>query len=197
MKHRNTTILASAVAAALVLATPFAANAESNFTTGGPGAITATARVNFNVVIPKFVFLQVGTGPVFPAMTASATMDTIIFNVPAANVGNSTAVAGTGGNLTGGAVTVRVVGNNGAMTLAATGPATLTNGGGDTLAWSQITATPTGGAPALPAVGASVSLPASGNVVNINGVWTYSYANSVTPASGTYTGQVLYTATTP
>lgn len=34
-------------------------------------------------------------------------------------------------------------------------------------------------------------------VVNITGTWVYGYLNTVTPASGTYTGQVLYTATTP
>ena len=52
----------STLAAAVALASPFAANAESNFTTGGGANITATARVNFSVDIPKFVFLQVGTG---------------------------------------------------------------------------------------------------------------------------------------
>jgi hypothetical protein len=35
------------------------------------------------------------------------------------------------------------------------------------------------------------------NVVNVNGTWTYSYLNTITPAAGTYTGQVLYTATAP
>lgn len=182
------------LAAAVALAIPFAANAESNITTGGGANITATARVNFSVAIPKIVFLQVGTGTF---LAANGTIDTIAFSVPAANVGDSTPVAGTGGNLTGGQVTVRVLGNNGDMTLGATGPATLVSGA-DTLAWSQITATPAGGAPALPAVnGATVTLPAVGKVVNINGQWTYSYANTVSPASGTYTGQVLYTATTP
>ena len=53
---------------------------------------------------------------------------TITFNVPAANVGDGTVVNATAGsgNLGNGAVTVRVVGNNGNMTLGATGPATLT-----------------------------------------------------------------------
>ncbi|HTN49818.1 MAG TPA: hypothetical protein VMK32_10340 [Burkholderiaceae bacterium] len=188
----------STLAAAVALAVPFAAHAESNFTTGGGANITATARVNFSVVIPKFVFLQVGTGPVFPAMSANATIDTITFNVPAANVGDGTVINATAGsgNLGNGAVTVRVVGNNGNMTLGATGPATLTSGT-DTLAWTQIATAVTGGATHPPVNGAAVTYTATNKVVNVNGTWTYTYLNAAPLASGTYTGQVLYTATTP
>ena len=196
MKQIRTTVLASAVAAALTV--PFAANAESNFTTGAGANITATARVNFSIVIPKFVFLQVGTGPVFPAMTANATIDTIAFNVPAANVGDASIINATAasGNLGNGAVTVRVVGNNGNMTLGATGPATLLSGT-DTLAWTQIATAITGGATHPAVNGANATFTATNKVVNINGTWTYTYLNAAPVASGTYTGQVLYTATTP
>lgn len=193
MKHRNTTILASAVAAALALAAPFAANAESNITTGAGANITATARVDFSVVIPKFVFLQVGTGTL---LAANGTIDSILFTVPAGSVGNGTAVSGTGGNLTAGAVTVRVIGNNGNMTLGATAGANLLSGT-DTIPWTQVSTAVTGGATHPPINGAAVTFTATNKVVNINGTWTYTYLNAATVASGTYTGQVLYTATTP
>jgi hypothetical protein len=195
MKHIQNTLLASAVAAAL--AVPFAAQAESNFTTGNTANITATARVNFSVSIPKFVFLQVGTGPVAPLLTPNATVDTVAFAVPAANVGDGSNVAGTGGNLTGGAVTVRVVGNNGNMTLGAVGSGTGLDSAGDTIPWSQILTTTTGGTAHPPIGGAAITYTATGKIVNAAGTWTYAYDNSVTPPAGTYTGVVTYTATTP
>ncbi len=37
----------------------------------------------------------------------------------------------------------------------------------------------------------------SGRVVNRQAVWTYSYKNNTTPTAGTYTGTVIYTASTP
>ncbi len=186
-------VIATAMVTAITL--PLAARAESNFTTGGGANITATARVNFSVVIPKFVFLQVGTGTF---LAANATIDTITFNVPAANVGNGVAVAATAGsgNLGNGAVTVRVIGNNGNMTLGATGPANLLSGT-DTLAWTQIATAVTGGATHPPVNGAAVTYTATNKVVNVNGTWTYTYLNAAAIAAGTYTGQVLYTATTP
>ncbi|MBC8088537.1 MAG: hypothetical protein H7Z40_14830 [Phycisphaerae bacterium] len=191
MKHR-TKILASAVAAAFALATPFAVNAESNITTGTGANITATARVNFSIAIPKFVFLQVGTGTL---LAANTTIDTITFAVPAASVGQGGPLAGSGGNLTNGAVTVRVIGNNGDMTLGATG--IVPTSGTDTIPWTQIGVTTAGGATHPTIGGAAATYPATNKVVNVNGSWTYNYANTVTPAFGTYTAQVLYTATTP
>jgi hypothetical protein len=182
--------LAAAVAAAI--AAPLAARAESNVSTGA-GALSATARVNFSIVIPRFLFLQVGTGTL---LAANATIDTISFAPAVAVVGNSTAVAGTGGNLTGGAVTARIIGNTGNVTLAATGPANLTSGS-DTIPWTQIATAVTGGVTHPTINGANATFTAASGVVNVNGTWTYSYLNTITPAAGTYTGQVLYTATAP
>lgn len=192
MTKFNRAALAAAVATAVVL--PMAAHAESNVTTGAaPASLNATARVNFSVLIPRFIFLQVGTGTL---LAANATIDTIAFAPAVAVVGNSTPVAGTGGNLTGGAVTVRIIGNAGNVTLAATGPANLTSGS-DTIPWTQISTAITGGATHPTINGANATFTAASGVVNINGTWTYSYLNTITPAAGTYTGQVLYTATTP
>jgi len=186
--------MVEAGAALAVLAFPLAAQAESNVTTGA-GTISATARVTFNITIPRFIFLQVGTGTL---LAANAAIDTIAFTPAVAVVGNSTPVAATAGsgNLGNGSVTVRIIGNAGNVTLGATGPANLTSGS-NTIPWTQIATAITGGATHPTINGANATFTAIANVVNINGTWTYSYLNTLTPASGTYTGQVLYTATTP
>lgn len=191
----NRLTLATAVAATAALAVPLAAHAESDFNSGGGAGITASAHVDFSVTIPKFVFLQVGTGTM---MADNTTVDLITVSVPPANVGNSTPVAATGGNLTGGQVTVVVRGNNGDMTLGSTAPvAGLSNGSGDNIVWTQIATAITGGMTHPTINGSTVPYVATGKVVNASGTWTYSYLNSITPAPGTYTGQVTYTATTP
>lgn len=182
------------LAIALALASPLAANAESNVTTGA-GTISATARVNFSITIPRFIFLQVGTGTL---LAANATINTIDFQPALTVVGNGTPVAATAGSgdQGNGIVTVRIIGNAGNVTLGATGPANLTSGANN-IPWTQIATAITGGATHPTINGAAAAFTATANVVNIAGTWAYSYLNATTPAGGTYTGQVLYTATTP
>jgi hypothetical protein len=192
MKLLRITLAAAAVAAAAV---PLTARAESSITSLPSGTMTATARVNFSVVIPRFVFLQVGTGTL---LAANGTIDSIAFTPAVAVVGNSTAVAATAasGNLGNGGVTVRVIGNVGNVTMSATAGPNLVSGS-DNIPWTQIATAVTGGATHPTINGATAVYTATGNVVNVSGSWVYSYLNTVTPAAGTYTGQVLYTATTP
>lgn len=186
---------ARAALALAVLAVPLAAQAESNVTTGA-GTISATARVNFSITIPRFIWLQVGTGTL---LAANATIDTISFTPAVAVVGNGTAVPATAGsgNLGNGGVTVRIIGNAGNVTLGAVSAPALLTSGTNTIPWTQISTAITGGATHPTINGANASFTATANVVNINGTWIYSYLNTVTPASGTYTSQVTYTATTP
>lgn len=181
-----------------VLAAPMAANAESTFQTGG-GALSTSARVDFQVTIPRFLSLRVGT--------AGAPVDLVNFNVPAANVGNATPVAGTGGNLGSGAVTATVLGNGGNVTLQATTGGPIGNGGAGSLNWSQITTASSN--PSLPApvlangASAGVAVAATSGVVNQTATWTYSYANTDVIEAGTYGGvntnnsRVTYTAALP
>lgn len=190
MSIKKLALAASAVIAAVA---PLSVQAESNLATGG-GALSASARVNFSIVIPRFLFLQVGTGTLLANV---GTIDTISFAPAVGAIGNATPVAGTGGNLTGGAVTVRILGNTGAVTLGAIGTTALNNGSGDTIPWTQIGTAVTGGATHPAIDGATVPFPATGNVVNVAGTWTYTYLNTITPAAGTFTGQVTYTATSP
>ena len=199
-------IIRAAVAAALgagaLLGLP--ANAETTTVTGA-GALSAPAHLDFSVVIPRFLTFRVGT--------ASATIDQITFTVPGANVGDSTPIAGTGGDAGGGsAANVVVKGNGGQITITesnnGTGTglqhATLT----DTIAYTQIATTSSDAtnlnAPALSNAGGNTSTPVlnSSNVTNRTAVWTYSYVNSTIPSAGTYGtsakgGRVTYTASMP
>jgi hypothetical protein len=201
---------ATAVLGALAVVQP--AVAESNFQTGS-GTVNATARLDFQITIPKVLYLRVGTGSAYPGTLASVgTVDLITFTVPAASVGSGTAIAGTGGDLSGGVVTAAVIGNNGTITLNAAASGALSNGAGDSIDYTQIVTTPSTltsatalAAPTL-ANGTSANVtisPPSGKVVVRDARWTYSYANTVTPAAGTYggvnvnNGRVTYTASMP
>lgn len=198
----------------------FGAQAESQFVTG-TGALSATGRLDFSVVIPRVLFLQVGTGT---TLASNATIDKITFTVPTASVGIGTPVAGVGGDLTGGAVTVRVLANAGTVTLsnATTGPLTSGVAGNPTVPWSDIAVTGgalasttpgfTNAAIAHPpfntgAAGGATTTPttlaATAGLVRREGSWTFAYANTATLPAGTYgdttgnNGRVTYTAATP
>lgn len=186
------------VALIAALAAPIGANAESTFQTGA-GALSSSARVDFQITIPRFLSLRVGT--------AGAPVDLVNFTVPAANVGNATPVAGTGGNLGAGAVTATVLGNGGNVTLQATTAGPIGNGSAGAINWSQITTASSN--PSLPApvlangASAGVAVAAAAGVVNQTATWTYSYANTDVIESGTYGGvntnnsRVTYTASLP
>ncbi len=196
----KTTLLATA----LIAAFPLVAQAESQFINGA--ANPATAKLDFRVTIPRILFLRVGSD--------SATINLVDFAPTAAQLGDSSVVAGTGGDGTApGAVTAQVRGNNGNITLLATTGGALSNGAGDTIPYSQIltAATPiTAGAllaaPVL-ADGASapvVLAPTQGSKITVRDArWTFSYANNAIVAPGTYggvdtnNGRVTYTASMP
>jgi hypothetical protein len=198
----------SAAALGAALLAPLAANAESSFVTGA-GALTATARVDFTIVIPKVLFLQVGTGTL---NANNATINLITFNVPAANVGDGTVIAATAGSgdVGNGTVSARVRGNGGNVTLSAATLGAINNGAGDTINWTEITTTPaawttgtTLAAPPLTNGTTNITLTAVNKVVNQDARWTYAYANTNVVPPGTYggvnvnNGRVTYTASVP
>ena len=207
----RTSLFVKSVLAAAAIAAPMLATAESNFQTGA-GALTATAHVDFQITIPKFLFLRVGTGTGTAAggFATLATVDEITWAPTAAQVGTG-ALAGTGGDLTGGVETAVVVANNGNVTLSSTTTGPLSDGAGDTISYATITTTATANttgtilaAPAL-ADGATTTttLTAVGKVVQQDAKWAYKYANATTPPAGTYGGigvnggRVTYTASVP
>jgi hypothetical protein len=191
------------------LALPIVATAASTVATGA-GSLTASATVDFEVVIPQFLYLRVGTGSLYTtgALTTVATTDLITFNVAAGTVGNGTAVAGTGGDLLNGVETAAILGNGGNVTLTANATGALSDGVGDTIPYTQITTTAaaytagytTLAAPALSNGTTTETVTATGKIVQADAKWTYSYANTVAAPSGTYggatnNGPVTYTAT--
>ena len=211
MKSTNLRSIVLKSAVALALAAPMLAGAESNFTTGAGSPITANARLDFQITIPKILFLQVGTGT---NMAANATINQIAFTVPAANVGDATVINATAGSgdLGNGTVTARVIGNNGNITFTSQTLGALGNGSGDTISYAQIatavavnTSATALAHPALAdAATTTVTLiPAVGKVINRDAKWTYTYLNSAVVPPGTYGGvnannsRVTYTASMP
>lgn len=197
------------------LTLPLMAFAESNVQSGAATAAPgATAHLDFSVVIPKILYLRVGTGSAYSsgALTSVNTIDLITFSPAAGTVGNGTPVAGTGGDLSGGVETAAVVSNSGNVTLNATASGALGNGNGDSIPFTQITT-------ASSALTSSTPLPApvltngtssnvlltapSSKLIVQDAKWTYSYANAANVPAGTYGGvntnnsRVTYTATMP
>lgn len=201
----------SLLAAAVLAAMPMLAQAESTYTTGAGTPLTASARLDFQITVPKILFLRVGTGADYVTNPA---INLITFTVPAANVGDGGAIAATAGSgdLGNGTVTAKVIGNNGNITFTSTTLGALGNGSGDTISYGQINTSVAAltSTVALPhptlADGATTTLtltPATGKVVNRDARWTYTYANSAIVAPGTYggvnvnNGRVTYTASMP
>lgn len=211
--------LALTAALGALIVSPLLSHAESNYVTGA-GATSATAKLDFQIVIPKVLYLRVGTGTDNAANTA---VDMVTFTVPGANVGDGTAIAGTGGDLTAGAVTVRAYGNGGTpitLNSSVTGP--LSNGAaGDTIPWSQITVTPAAlAATTAGYTNAAITHPAfnlaaaggagtattltvgTAKTAKVEGKWTFAYANAAIVPAGTYGtsangGRVTYTIAQP
>jgi hypothetical protein len=191
---------------------PMLASAESQFQQGA-GALTATARLDFQITIPRVLFLQVGTGTAFANNT---TIDLVTFTPTAAQVAAGTANIAAATN---GTVAARLVGNGGAISLTATTAGALNTGvAGETISWSQIAATTSLAGfphPALvdgPAAGAASTYgSAAAKVTNLTANWTFAFnAPAVAPAAGVYggagaaspgagvrNGRVVYTATMP
>jgi len=188
-------------------------HAESNVQIGA-GAQTSTAHVDFQITIPKFIFLRVGsgTGTVAGGLGTNGTIDLITWSPPSGTVGNGVALAGTGGDLGGGVETAVVVANRGNVTLTSSTLGALGDGVGDTISYAQIRTTASQlttaqvlRAPVLVDGGTrSVVVPAGGSkVVQRDAQWAYTYRNQTTPPPGSYggvntnNGRVTYTASVP
>jgi hypothetical protein len=210
----RTSFVIKGIVAAAAVAVPLLCNAESNFQTGA-GTLTATAHVDFQITIPQFLFLRVGngTGTAAGGWATNAAIDEITWAPTPAQLGTG-ALAGTGGDLTGGVETAVVVANGGIVTLSSTTTGPLNDGAAptpDTISYATITTTASHNttvttllAPAL-ADGATttISLTPVNKVVQQDAKWAYTYSNLTTPAAGTYGGintnggRVTYTASVP
>ena len=213
------TALVAVLVAAAVAAAPGLVRAESNVQTGA-GSLTATAHLDFQIVIPRVLFLQVGTGTY---LTTNASVDRIVFDLTGtpAIIGNSVQQTATsGGDVSPGVVSARVIGNSfaAAANLTATTGGALSNGAGNTISWSEIAITTAAGVPATgtnlahpgtpnlaDAGSTTVSLTPVAKVINQTAQWTFKYKNTTVPPAGTYgatgvapaNGRVTYTITMP
>ena len=171
----------------------------------GATPLSAAARLDFQINIPGILRFRVGSD--------AGTIDLVQFSPTAANLGNGTDIDGTGGDQSGGAVTVDLFSNAGQIIITPTnnsGGAGLDNGLGDTISYDEILTASTDAAilpvPVLSDTGGTTSEPppTSGTrVTNLTQTWTYTYDNTTVYPEGTYGGvntrggRVTYTAATP
>ena len=154
----------------------------------------------------------------------NATVNTVSVSVPAAAVGNQMAQAMTTDSAVSASSYdgrtfcaapaqlyvggfYRRPGNGGgsSATLTASVPAALTDAAGGTIPFSQISWTSSGsgdsGAEPFPSGTFTAAGTQSIGTIARNqwaeSCWTFSYANTIFPAAGTYSGVVLYTLTAP
>jgi hypothetical protein len=192
----------------------------------GPTASHAFT-VNIGAANPRMIYLQVGVGSFSGIYNSGGTpannptVNVVSVSVPAAQVGsgaaqtmttNSTASISFYDNYVfcsapaqlyvGGFY--RSTSNSGAASLSATSPANLVNAAGDRIPFTQISWTSSGngdsGAQPFPA-GAFVGGTQTIGTIRRNrwaeSCHTFRYANAGFVASGTYTGRVTYTLSTP
>jgi hypothetical protein len=171
--------------------------AGSTYTSGGSGA----ANTTINTVSVTLANGTVGNGTAQPMASNSGATNSFYDGYAFCNA-NTLYIGGFYRTSTGGHKTT--------ATVTATAPASLTDAAGDTIPFSQISWTSAGngdttGNGFLPEVFPGGTFVAGGSqsvgVFTQNqwseSCWTFSYANTVTPAGGTYTGQVVYTVTLP
>ncbi|MBV8144342.1 MAG: hypothetical protein JO184_04975 [Gammaproteobacteria bacterium] len=163
-----------------------------------------------------------GNGQPTGAPGTNTTINKVTVSVPAGVVGNGTAQAMTTDSAAansywdgylfcnlpaqlyiGGFYRTTAAGTNTA-TVTATLAASLTDAAGDTLPFSQISWTTGGngdaGAEPFPAGSFNATTLTVGSIGQNHwdeSCWTFSYANTVVPAAGTYTGRVTYTLSAP
>jgi len=179
--------LSGVAALGLIAMTP--AMAESDFQTGANPS--ASASVDFQINVPRFISFQVGSN--------GATIDEVVFNVPAANIGDGSDIAAASN----GTLAVSLLGNVGTISLTATTSAALSNGA-ETISWAEILTSSSDAALNVPAIvdaatGGALNIAANvgASVVNRNADWTFDYSNTDVVGAGTYTGTVTFTAAAP
>lgn len=192
-----------------------------------PATVTRAFTVNIAAANPKAIYLQVGVGTFTGLYSTggtpgnNATVNTVSVSVPAAQVGNGTAQAMTTNSTASNSFYdnyafcnlpaqlyiggfYRNTATTGSATLRVTSPTNLVNATGDTIPFTQISWTSSGngdtGAQPFPAGAFTGGTQTIGTIARnqwAESCHTFSYANSAMRASGTYTGRVTYTLTSP
>lgn len=175
-------------------------------------AVSASASLDFNINIGKFLFFRVGNSA-FP--TVSSSVSTVTFNTlpsmpaPLSN-GNNQAYNWNGSStpaFTSSATTslpVEVRSNAGQISIRATVSSPLSNGV-QTIPMSQVSVVSSDSnlpAPPIPASGTGTAVNVAGTgfsnlVTQRSANWTFSWLGTSIPAAGTYNGQITFTAASP
>ena len=191
-----------ALGAVLTLASAGSALADSQYGSSTTGTnVTAQANVKLSVAVPKLILLRVGS--------TNTTIDTVSwttsFSIPAVPtapvVGNNTSVDWNGAAPTStlntpAALTVYAWTNAGTGTLTCAAPTWVPATGGP--ANTDFTVTVTG---TLPHPGTNLACGAASATIPSNsvatGTWAYGLASASAASwkAGSYTAQVIYTAT--
>lgn len=203
--NKQTKIIGALLGAALAAASGVAvAESTYGYSAAGTAAVAANANVKLKVTVPKLILLRVGSAAL-PVDEIAWTSTTSWTTNPSTVVDGNNQQADWDGALpsfsftpTGNALAVYAWHNNGTAgaELTFTGTA-FSPTGGPTLA--AITVAGTGGAvPAHPGgnLGTATTTPLTSNYL-YSGTWTYTLGGTPTSwVAGSYSGAVLYTATT-
>ena len=166
------------------LALPQMGAADSQLSFGGAGT-TAAANLDFQIIIPNFVFFQVGT---------LGSVDQVEYDMslgPQPGSGGPIAANGGIGDGADGSLTVNLATNATNVSIGATG-GTLA-GATANIPFAEITASGTGTIP-VPDFGATIS-PFAPGLLALTDTWSYTYDNTAIYPADTYTGTVIYTVT--
>jgi hypothetical protein len=176
----------------------------------GATPLSASANLDFRVVIPAILRFRVGTD-------GNGSINEIQFDPAVATLGDGTDTSATsGGDIGPGVVTVSLLSNAGQITITennnsgGSGLSNANGAGADFIPYSEIltvSSDPTNfAAPTLSNAGGGTSTPtpSSGNnkVTSRSETWTYTYDNSTVYPAGDYGtsargGRVTYTAASP
>lgn len=173
-------------------------------------AISAAARLDFQINVGKFIYFRVGT--------AGNTIDNVQFtlrpSIPSGAVtpvnGNNVGVSWDGTSppfvvtASNNVLPIEMRSNAGQVSVLATVSASLASGS-NTIPMSQITVNSSDAnlpAPIIPATGTGASVNVVGTsfaglVTTRSANWTFGYANTVSPPAGSYSGEITFTASTP
>lgn len=176
---------------------------------------------------PRQIYIQVGNGSYsggnYNAGGTPAnnnTVNVVSVNVPAASLGNSTALPMTSNSTAANSFYdgfnvcnppsqvyiggwVRVPGSSGSGVMSVTTPASLVNAAGNTIPFSSISWTSTANQDSTAHIaagtfnGGTITLASIAANRWVENCMTFSYANTAIYASGTYTGRAIYTLSLP
>lgn len=171
-------------------------------------AVAASANLDFNINIGKFIYFRVGAG-VFPL--ANASVDTVAFDTlasipasPANGHAQATSWSGSVPVFTSTSTTVlpvEVRSNAGQVSIRATVSGPLSNGA-DTIPFADVHIVSSDNnlpAPVIPNSGTGTAVNVAGTafanlITERSANWTFSYSGSGASTAGSYSGTVTFTA---